>query len=39
MLEEILQEIDELNKKITSFIPAVKEDILQKKKRVKFYHK
>ena len=31
MLEEILQEIDELNKKITSFIPAVKEDILQKK--------
>lgn len=31
MLEEILQEIDELNKKIVSFIPAVKEDVLQKK--------
>ena len=31
MLEEILQEIDELNNKVKSFAPAVKEDVLQKK--------
>ena len=31
MLEEIFQEIDELNKKVLSFVPAVKEDVLQKK--------
>ena len=31
MIEEILQEIDELNKKVLSFAPAVKEDVLQKK--------
>lgn len=31
MLEEILQELDELNNKIKSFAPAVKEDVLQKK--------
>lgn len=31
MLEDILQEIDELNKKINSFVTAVKEDTLQKK--------
>ncbi len=31
MLEDILQEIDELNNKVKSFAPAVKEDVLQKK--------
>ncbi len=31
MLEEIFQEIEELNKKVISFGPAVKEDVLQKK--------